>query len=85
MVTQKVNPTLEESRALVEESREEGWAKPSFAKELFLGKFELDLIHPYPQPAPEEARQTERFLREFSEFCAGLDGSVIERESAHSR
>jgi hypothetical protein len=48
----KVDATEEQARALVEESRETSWAKPSFAKEMFLGRFRLDLIHPYPQPDP---------------------------------
>ena len=39
----------EESRRVAEESRETTWKNPSFMKELFLGNFRFDLIHPYPE------------------------------------
>ena len=40
----------QESRAIAEAARETEWRKPSFAKELFLGRLRLDLIHPHPRP-----------------------------------
>jgi alkylation response protein AidB-like acyl-CoA dehydrogenase len=39
-----------ESRKVAEASRETEWKQPSFLREMFLGNFRLDLIHPYPQP-----------------------------------
>lgn len=80
VTTQKSNVTEEQSRALAEESRTEGWDKPSFCKELFLGRFQLDLVHPYPKPAREDAAKGDRFLKKLAAYCATLDGSVIERE-----
>ncbi|AQA24772.1 acyl-CoA dehydrogenase, N-terminal domain protein [Rhodococcus sp. MTM3W5.2] len=71
----------EQARAVAEEARESGWDKPSFAKELFLGRLRLDLVHPFPQPPPAEAAKTDRFLAELEKYCATLDGTVIERES----
>ncbi|MBD0322430.1 MAG: acyl-CoA dehydrogenase family protein [Aldersonia sp.] len=79
--TAKVEATEEQSRALVEESRETEWVKPSFAKELFLGRFRLDLVHPYPRPQPDEVAAADTFLAELRECCARLDGSVIERDA----
>lgn len=79
-----VSPTQvseEQARAVAEEARESGWDKPSFAKELFLGRFRLDLVHPYPRPAPDEAARTDTFLATLRTVCTGLDGSVIERDS----
>ncbi|MFC9432944.1 acyl-CoA dehydrogenase family protein [Nocardia sp. NPDC057030] len=76
----KVDATEEQARALVEESRETTWAKPSFAKEMFLGRFRLDLIHPYPQPGPEDAARTEAYLARLRPFCESIDGRVIEAE-----
>jgi alkylation response protein AidB-like acyl-CoA dehydrogenase len=38
----------EESRRLAEESREREWAGRTFLRELFLGNFLLDLVHPFP-------------------------------------
>ncbi|MFE3292226.1 acyl-CoA dehydrogenase family protein [Rhodococcus sp. NPDC059234] len=73
--------TEEQARAVAEEARESGWDKPSFAKELFLGRFRLDLVHPFPRPAPDEAAKTAAFLARLERYCASLDGAVIERDS----
>ncbi|MEA2601403.1 MAG: hypothetical protein QOF89_2395 [Acidobacteriota bacterium] len=42
-----------ESRKVAEASRETEWKQPSFLREMFLGNFRLDLIHPYPLPEQE--------------------------------
>ncbi len=42
--------TEAESRKVAEESRETEWKQPSFMREMFLGNFRIDLIHPYPAP-----------------------------------
>ncbi len=80
-MTDTVQVSEKQARAVAEESRESGWDKPSFAKELFMGRFRLDLVHPYPQPAPDAHASEQRFLDELREHCVGLDGAVIERES----
>jgi alkylation response protein AidB-like acyl-CoA dehydrogenase len=61
--------TEQESRALAEESREAEWGKPSFAKELYLGRFRLELIHPHPTSEPGMAARGEAFLGRLREFC----------------
>src|SRR5438270_14021853 len=69
-------------RAIAESSREREWRKPSFAKELYLGRFRLDLIHPHPTSSPEDVERGERFLAELRAFCEReVDGAVIEREA----
>jgi alkylation response protein AidB-like acyl-CoA dehydrogenase len=78
-MTQQAHVTEEQARALAEESRESGWDKPSLAKELFLGRFPLELIHPFPMPAGEEAVRIGEFLAQLRDFLGTLDGSVIER------
>jgi alkylation response protein AidB-like acyl-CoA dehydrogenase len=74
--------TAEESRALAEESRETEWGKPSFAKELYLGRFRLDLVHPHPTSDPEMVARGEEFLARLREYCSAHldDGLRIERE-----
>jgi alkylation response protein AidB-like acyl-CoA dehydrogenase len=80
-MVEQAKVTEQEAREVAEEAREAGWAKPSFAKELFLGRFQLDLVHPYPRPSPEEDARSERFLSRLRDYCATLDSAVIEREA----
>ena len=51
-----------EARQIAEEARETGWDQPSFGKQLFLGDFRLDLIHPHPRPGEESSRRGEEFF-----------------------
>jgi alkylation response protein AidB-like acyl-CoA dehydrogenase len=76
-----VHVSEKEARAVAEEARESGWSKPSFAKELFLGRFRLDLIHPHPRPSADDAQRGAAFLEQLRDYCATLDGAVIEREA----
>ncbi|NKZ06611.1 acyl-CoA dehydrogenase family protein [Actinomadura latina] len=70
------------ARKVAEEARETEWRLPSFGKQLFLGDFRLDLIHPHPRPEGEPRRKGEAFLARLTEFCATrVDGALIERES----
>ena len=74
--------TEREARRVAEEAREQDWRKPSFAKELFLGRFRLDLIHPHPLPDAEAEQEGTEFLARLREFCeTKLDGAVIERDA----
>ncbi|HEV7629232.1 MAG TPA: acyl-CoA dehydrogenase family protein, partial [Streptomyces sp.] len=70
-----------EAREVAEAAREQDWRKPSFAKEMFLGRFRLDLIHPHPEPPAEDVRRGEEFLTKLRDFCeTTIDGARIERE-----
>jgi alkylation response protein AidB-like acyl-CoA dehydrogenase len=80
-MAQQAQVSEEQARAVAEESRESGWDKPSLAKELFLGRFPLDLIHPFPEPSDDEAAKTRDFLAKLREFLDTVDGSVIERDA----
>ena len=80
-MAQQAHVSEEQARAVAEESRESGWDKPSLAKEIFLGRFPLELIHPFPRPADAEAARTEEFLGRLREFLDTVDGSVIERDA----
>ncbi|MEE2032252.1 acyl-CoA dehydrogenase family protein [Rhodococcus chondri] len=80
-MTEKTHVTEEQARAVAEEAREAGWEKPSFAKELFLGRLTLDLVHPFPRPTPDEDARTEEFLTSLRNLCRTMDGAVIERDA----
>jgi alkylation response protein AidB-like acyl-CoA dehydrogenase len=80
-MAQQAQVTEEQARALAEESRESGWDKPSFAKELFLGRFPLDLVHPFPKPSDADEARTRAFLDKLRDFLDTIDGSVVERDA----
>ncbi|WP_025736604.1 acyl-CoA dehydrogenase family protein [Mycobacterium genavense] len=80
-MAQQAQVTEEQARALAEESRESGWDKPSFAKELFLGHFPLELIHPFPKPSDADEARTREFLARLREFLETVDGGLIERDA----
>jgi len=70
-----------EARAVAEASRETTWEAPSFVRELFLGRLQLDLIHPYPEPDPEEQRRAADFVARIERFVTDeVDAERIERE-----
>jgi alkylation response protein AidB-like acyl-CoA dehydrogenase len=71
-----------EARDVVEAAREADWKLPSFGKQLFLGDFRLDLIHPQPKLDPEQIERGERFLAELRQVLAAeADPLEIEREA----
>src|SRR5437763_17141542 len=71
-----------EARQTAEETRQTSWQQPSFGKQLFLGDFQLGLIHPHPRPAEEAVRRGEEFCARLREFCeTSVDGMLIEREA----
>ncbi len=71
-----------EARQVAEAAREAEWKLPSFGKELFLGNFRLDLIHPQPKLSPEAAERGEKFLAELRTFLENkVDPLQIERDA----
>src|ERR1700751_5563721 len=79
-----VSSTVSEKQAreVAEAARESEWKLPSFGKELFLGNFRLDLIHPQPPLDPEAAEKGERFLARLREFLESeVDPLEIERDA----
>src|SRR3954464_14602666 len=71
-----------ESRQVAEAAREQDWTLPSFGKELFLGRFRLDLIHPQPRLDAAATAKGDRFLARLREFFESeVDPLEIEREA----
>src|ERR687897_305371 len=76
------NPSYEQSKQVAEASRETEWTKPSFGKELFLGNFRLDLIHPQPELDAADVEKGEAFLERLRAFLTEhVDRRQIEREA----
>lgn len=74
-------PTEREARKVAEAARESEWTKPSFGKELFLGRLRLDLIDPWPAPTPEAREKGEAYLAKLRAYVATVDGRQIERDA----
>jgi alkylation response protein AidB-like acyl-CoA dehydrogenase len=76
------NVSEREARRTAEEAREAEWRKPSFGKQLFLGDYRLDLIHPHPQPSADATARGEEFCARMREFCEqSVDSAQIERDA----
>jgi alkylation response protein AidB-like acyl-CoA dehydrogenase len=77
----KSRPVSEaDARQAVEEARETEWAAPSFLKEVFLGNFRLDLVHPFP-PEPPERPEFRAFYDRLKTFLAEkVDSDAIDRD-----
>lgn len=75
--------TEQESRKVAEASRQDKWEKPSFLRELFLGNFRLDLIHPYPR-GEQERPEFAAFFAAFKEFLRSeVDPQEIDRSGEY--
>src|SRR4051794_36473036 len=71
-----------EARDVAEAARETEWTLPSFGKELFLGNFQLDLIHPQPKLDPAAVEKGETFISKLRIFLEEhVDALEIEREA----
>ncbi|HUF65328.1 MAG TPA: acyl-CoA dehydrogenase family protein [Gemmatimonadaceae bacterium] len=68
-----------EAREIAESARETEWSHPSFVRELFLGRFRLDLIHPHPQPDPEEEMRARPFLTQLRKIMEAADSEQFDR------
>jgi alkylation response protein AidB-like acyl-CoA dehydrogenase len=68
----------QEARQVAEAARETEWTKPSFVRELFLGRLRLDLIDPPPVQDPDERVRGEEFIRALGEFAATVDADAID-------
>jgi alkylation response protein AidB-like acyl-CoA dehydrogenase len=80
--TAAVNVDERQARQVAEDARETEWRKPSFGKELFLGRFRLDLIDPYPTPDAAKAAKAGPFMAKLEEFLrAEVDNQAIERDA----
>src|SRR3954451_19197694 len=80
--TMASNVTERDAREVAEAARETEWKLPSFGKQLVLGDFRLDLIHPQPKVDPAQAEKGERFLENLRTFLVEhVDPLEIEREA----
>jgi hypothetical protein len=74
--------TEKEAREVAEAARETSWEAPSFVRELFEGNFDVGLIHPFPEPSPEDVERARPFMERLEQFMrTRVDSDRIDRES----
>src|SRR3982750_89542 len=72
--------TEKKARDVAEAARESEWSGPSFVRELFLGRFRLDLVHPHPvKEDPAEAARAAPFFARLRGFLERVDSDMIAR------
>src|SRR5215217_2285146 len=76
---QKHIASEEEARDVAESARETDWSGHSFARDIYLGRFSLDLIHPAGRHDPEEDARAKPFLDKLREFLGRVDSDMIDR------
>ncbi|WP_457973278.1 acyl-CoA dehydrogenase family protein [Arthrobacter sp. D1-17] len=72
--------SAEDARAVAEAARETAWERPSFAKGLYLGNFDVGLVHPWPAAKPDDVERGEAFMERLTAACRTMSGRVIERD-----
>ncbi|MGH7592355.1 MAG: acyl-CoA dehydrogenase family protein [Gemmatimonadales bacterium] len=73
--------SADEARAVAEAARETEWTSPSFVRELFGGRLDLKLIHPFPAPDPADVAKAAPFLAALEHFLVEhVDADRIDRE-----
>ncbi len=73
--------TEQEAREVAEAARETTWESPSFVRELFEGRFRLDLVHPFPELDPAEVERARPFMERLGKFMReNVDSDRIDRE-----
>ena len=77
-MAKKVHVTEQEAMEVAEASRQTEWQQPSFMREMFLGNFRLDLVHPYPL-GEEERPEFVAFYNAIKEFLRDhVDSDAID-------
>ncbi len=75
--------TEKESLRVAEAARQTEWERPSFMRELFLGRFRSELVYPFPLPESERPEFTSFYarLRDFLE--SEVDAAEIDRSGEY--
>ena len=71
--------SIAEARDVAESARETEWTHPSFVRELFLGRFRSELIHPHPLDDPAEEARAKPFLARLKAFLETYDADEVDR------
>jgi alkylation response protein AidB-like acyl-CoA dehydrogenase len=71
--------SADEARDVAEAARETEWERPSFVRELFLGRFDLSRIHPHPPADAAEVVRAQPFFDALRAFLREYDADAVDR------
>lgn len=78
--TSKMSKGKAEAMLMAESNREDKWESPSFAGGLFMGKFQPELIVPYPEQSAEDKTIGDKLCQEVATYLkANLDPDEVDR------
>src|SRR5881409_3087835 len=78
--TSKMSAGQRAALELTEAARDAATERGSFAGGLFMGRFGLDAVHPFPSQKPEDRDQGDAFLQRLERFlCEQVDPDEIDR------
>jgi len=71
--------SADEARDVAESARETEWDRPSFVRDLFLGRFDLSRVHPHPEGDAAERERAAPFMEALREFLRDYDADEVDR------
>ncbi|MEM7234335.1 MAG: acyl-CoA dehydrogenase family protein, partial [Planctomycetota bacterium] len=79
--TSKMSEGKRQALEVAEAARETTWSNPSFAAELFLGKFRPELMLPYPKQDPEDKAKGDAYIEKLKKILEEkVDPDKIDEE-----
>lgn len=80
MFDKNISEAKKASLEFAEEQRQEDWVSPSFASQLFLGKTQWGLIHPFPIQSDEDKEKGDQYIAKLQRFLKdNLDPCEVDR------
>ena len=74
------NEQKQQAMQVVEDARDSEYVYPSFGAQLFEGKYDISMMHPYPVQDPEDKKIGDVFLAELSKYLEkNLDPEEVDR------
>ncbi len=74
------NEQKQQAMQVVEDAREKEYKYPSFGAQLFEGKFDISMLHPYPIQDPADKKIGDEFIDKLSKYLeANLDPEEVDR------
>ena len=79
--TSNMNEGKAAALQMAEAARDQQWTKASFSKDLFMGKVDMSLIHPFPLQPAEDVEAGSEFLEKFKAILRDqVDPDQIDRD-----